>query len=72
MTKPKTVLAEVKKQITLLQKKMKRNKKTLVSQKTINLSLDLSESIKADRVEAIRLKQELIATDNWPFPKGLK
>lgn len=69
MIKPRTILNEVRRETKKLTKELNRNKNTLISSETLGLALELSESIRTDRVKAKQMKEDLKNTSNWPFPK---
>jgi DNA polymerase elongation subunit (family B) len=69
MLKPRTIINEVRRETKKLTNQLKRDKSTLVSSETLGLAIELSESIKADRAKAKKMKEDLKQTKNWPFPK---
>lgn len=69
MLKPRPILNKLKRETKKLTRQLNYSKDTFISPETLILAIELTESIKVDRVKAKQIKEDLKQTNNWPFPK---
>jgi hypothetical protein len=69
MQKPRPILNQLKRETKKLTRELNYSKDTFISPETLGLAIELTESIKADRAKAKKIKEDLKQSKNWPFPK---